>query len=402
MSLGDIRPGSTASTVSAGRSDAGGSASSRRSPWAASSTVSSSSRSRMSSARAPLARRPPARPPALTPPRRAGPAAAAPRSPPPPPGPPPRTSRLPSRRPACAARPRRASRRSAHCAACAAATRFPCGPPPAPYAAARSRVRAVPLRLGELLAQPLQLTPGSPRPPARRRRAGPPRPRRRPASPSPPGAAHTRRRPRRRGSAAGGRRPGFQRPGQLRLGLPQPLADALPEQRVALQGGGHRVARELGTPGRGEPGVLPQLRRAVRRPSGRRTPPTTCATTRRRTPSGSGRSSASAALTGPTGRLVPLPAPRSVTPPSLFGGLPQEPAPGLSTSSIWSTALHQRQRTDSMVSLTTSRSSTLGSPARSRCTYSTTFDERVTSNRVRLPQRVQRHRVRRSAWEPSS
>src|SRR5881397_2621942 len=46
-----------------------------------------------------------------------------------------------------------------------------------------------------------------------------------------------------------------------------------------------------------------------------------------------------------------------------------------------------------MVSLTTSRSSTLGSPARSRWTYSTTFDERVTSKRVRLPQRVQRHRV---------
>src|SRR5918996_5275977 len=46
-----------------------------------------------------------------------------------------------------------------------------------------------------------------------------------------------------------------------------------------------------------------------------------------------------------------------------------------------------------MVSLTTSRSSTLGSPARSRWTYSTTFDERVTSKRVRLPHRVQRHRV---------
>src|SRR4051812_47746540 len=46
-----------------------------------------------------------------------------------------------------------------------------------------------------------------------------------------------------------------------------------------------------------------------------------------------------------------------------------------------------------MVSLTTSRSSTFGSPARSRWRYSTTFDERVTSKRVRLPQRVQRHRV---------
>ena len=32
-------------------------------------------------------------------------------------------------------------------------------------------------------------------------------------------------------------------------------------------------------------------------------------------------------------------------------------------------------------------------PARSRWTYSTTFDERVTSNRVRLPHSVQRHRV---------
>src|SRR5690242_7364459 len=46
-----------------------------------------------------------------------------------------------------------------------------------------------------------------------------------------------------------------------------------------------------------------------------------------------------------------------------------------------------------MVSLTTSRSSTFGSPARSRWMYSTTFDERVTSKRVRLPHRVQRHRV---------
>ncbi len=42
MSLGVMRPGSTASTVSAGCTDAGGRASSRRSPWAASSTVSSS------------------------------------------------------------------------------------------------------------------------------------------------------------------------------------------------------------------------------------------------------------------------------------------------------------------------------------------------------------------------
>src|SRR5690606_26799603 len=77
------------------------------------------------------------------------------------------------------------------------------------------------------------------------------------------------------------------------------------------------------------------------------------------------------------------------------GGSPfrQEPAPGLSTSSTWSTALHQRHRTDSIVSLSTLRSSTLGSPARSRWTYSTTFDERVTSKRVRLPQREQRHRV---------
>lgn len=49
MSLGLIRPGSTASTVSAGRTDTGGRASSRRSPWADSSTVSSSSRTRMSS-----------------------------------------------------------------------------------------------------------------------------------------------------------------------------------------------------------------------------------------------------------------------------------------------------------------------------------------------------------------
>lgn len=46
-----------------------------------------------------------------------------------------------------------------------------------------------------------------------------------------------------------------------------------------------------------------------------------------------------------------------------------------------------------MVSLTTSRSSTFDVPARSRWTYSTTLDERVTSNLVRLPHSVQRHRV---------
>src|SRR3954447_17011332 len=55
--------------------------------------------------------------------------------------------------------------------------------------------------------------------------------------------------------------------------------------------------------------------------------------------------------------------------------------------------LHQRQVTCSIASASTSRSSIVGAPARSRWTYSLARVVRVTSKRVRLPQIVHRQRV---------
>ncbi|SCE35624.1 hypothetical protein GA0115249_11893 [Streptomyces sp. PpalLS-921] len=58
----------------------------------------------------------------------------------------------------------------------------------------------------------------------------------------------------------GGRRAGRQRLGQLGMAPADALADAPPERRIALQRGGHRVAGEPGPAGRGETGVLSELR----------------------------------------------------------------------------------------------------------------------------------------------
>lgn len=133
--------------------------------------------------------RPPPRP------HRAAPSAAATRSPPRRRAPRRRTGPFRSRSRSGAAPPRHASHRSARCAACAEAIQHPCGPRPAPYAAARSRSWSAPARPpAPRAAAPARA--GPPRRRARRPRAGPPRPRRRRASPSRPDAVRRRPQPR--------------------------------------------------------------------------------------------------------------------------------------------------------------------------------------------------------------
>jgi hypothetical protein len=68
------------------------------------------------------------------------------------------------------------------------------------------------------------------------------------------------------------------------------------------------------------------------------------------------------------------------------------PGPGRSMISMASSLEHQRQRTSSTSSSRTSVSSTVGSPARSRCQNSLVRLRRTTSNRVRFPQCAQRQR----------
>ncbi len=75
------------------------------------------------------------------------------------------------------------------------------------------------------------------------------------------GAQHIGRRRDIERVGGGGRGAVVQRFGQFRLGLTQPARDPLPEDRVVLQRGRHRVARELGPAAGGEPGVLAQRRR---------------------------------------------------------------------------------------------------------------------------------------------
>ena len=77
----------------------------------------------------------------------------------------------------------------------------------------------------------------------------------------------------------------------------------------------------------------------------------------------------------------------------LPGRRPVPRRPAAATSSTASTAWHQRQRTCSIRSSSTSDSSTCGSPPRSRWTYSRTRLDRVTSKRVRFPHWAQRQRV---------
>ncbi len=71
-------------------------------------------------------------------------------------------------------------------------------------------------------------------------------------------------------------------------------------------------------------------------------------------------------------------------------------SPALGMISTVSVAPHQRHLTSSMSSWSTSWSSMPTSPPRSKCQYSLARRERTTSNRVRFPQREQRHLVIRS------
>ena len=128
----------------------------------------------------------------------------------------------------------------------------------------RARRAAVPSRpwsgacRGELLAQPGQLGPGllvgplGVRPLGLLARGG--------HQLGPAGGAQQIGRGR-HVERVGGRRRGarVQGTGQLRLRLSETFADALPEDRVGLQGGGQRGRRVLHPPGRRETGVRPQL-----------------------------------------------------------------------------------------------------------------------------------------------
>lgn len=80
-------------------------------------------------------------------------------------------------------------------------------------------------------------------------------------------------------------------------------------------------------------------------------------------------------------------------PPSPAASWVGPPNSGRATISMRSADPHQRQVTDSMVSLRISVSSTEGSPAMSRCQNSRTREDRTMSNRVRLPQCAQRRRL---------